>query len=78
MKPTKLKVVLAVGLIILGCGCASLRPPSNETIVSESEQRQEQLSKNGTNGTSLGWYLLYYAMYGFGVYLGQAQGIFPN
>ena len=64
--------ILLAGLALMSSGCASLRHPTEWEIVQEQEQ-QEQAYKSNVGPDSIGWYLIYYGLYGFGVfYVGSA------
>jgi hypothetical protein len=64
-----LTTMLAIGVV----GCASLTPPTNEEIAYKHESEYAQGSPN------LGWYLIYYALFGLGVRFGGDQPIqYPN
>jgi hypothetical protein len=40
MKPKRSAVVLVVGLLVMSCGCASFRPPSEDREAWEAQQQQ--------------------------------------
>jgi hypothetical protein len=68
MTGTMLMAVSMIGLFVATSGCSSLRPPTEAEIA----YHQQQLEPSSSSESNLGLYVLWYALYGFGIYLGQA------
>jgi len=51
-------------------GCSSLNPPTDSDVEYRYEEENGTGNFNSTDAKNLGWYILYYAMHGVGVFLG--------